>query len=232
MTNIIVAHRGGKEFFHENTLKAYNKAIELKCPFFELDIRETKDKQIVCFHDPDIQNQKIENITYKELLDLSGIEVPLFKDALNLTKGKIKLLCEIKAKGYEKETIALLKENFNDDVVIVSFLDEVLLKVHKLDPEIKTGLIIGKKGFFNILKDLMLFFRLRKCKAKYLMLNFNYIKFGIAKISSMLRIKVFTWTVDDPEKIIKYIKNKNIYGVITNKPKMALRLISASSNRK
>ncbi len=232
MANIIVAHRGGKEFFHENTLKAYGKAIELKCPFFELDIRETKDKQIVCFHDPDIQKQKIEDITYKELLNLSGIEVPLFKDTLKLTKGKIKLLCEIKAKGYEKEAIHILKENFNDNVIIVSFLDDVLYKIHKLAPEMKTGLIIGKRGFFNILKDLMLFFRMRKCKAKYLMLNFNYIKFGIAKIASMLKIKVFTWTIDDPEKIIKYIKNKNIYGVITNKPQMALKLIAASSNRK
>jgi glycerophosphoryl diester phosphodiesterase len=232
MGKMIVAHRGGKEFFHENTLKAYEKAIELKCPFFELDIRQTKDKQIVCFHDPVIQKQKIEDITYKELLNLSGIDVPLFKDTLKLTKGKIKLLCEIKAKGYEKEAASLLKEYFNDDVIIVSFLDEVLYKIHKLAPEMKTGLIIGKNGLFNILKDLMLFYRIRKCKAEFLMLNYNYIKFGIAKIANLLKIKVFTWTIDEPSEILKYEKNKNIYGIITNKPKMALRLLSAGSNRK
>lgn len=232
MAKIIVAHRGGKEFFHENTLEAFKKAVSLGVPFFELDIRKTKDNKIVCFHDPDVQKYEVNKITYKELLNLSGIKVPLFEDALKLTKGKISLLCEIKASGYEKEAIDLIRTYFNDDVIVVSFFDDVLFRVHKTDAKIKTGLIIGKRGFFNVLKDLLMFFRMYRSKAKYLMLKHNYIKFGIAKIARLLKIKVFTWTVDEPEKIAKYIKNKDIYGIITNKPQMALKLLIACSDRK
>lgn len=232
MAKIIVAHRGGNEYFHENTLKAYKKAIDLGTKYFELDIRKTKDNKIVCFHNSEIQNQKISNITYKELLNLSGIEVPLFEDALKLTKGKINMLCEIKAVGYEKEALALIKKHFDDGIIVVSFFDKVLYKIHKLDPTMKTGLIFGKKNLLNILMSPLVFFRIFKCKTNYLMLNFHYIKMGFAKIAHFLKIKVFTWTIDTPEEIVKYIKNDDVYGIITNKPQMALELLAACSDGK
>jgi len=233
MAEIIVAHRGGKEYFHENTLKAFEKAIQLGAPYAELDIWQTKDKKIVCFHDSEVQNQKITDITYKELLDLSGIDVPLFEAVLKLTKGKLKLLCEIKAKGFEKEAVNLLTTHFNlPDAVIISYIDNVLYKVSKINPTINTGLIIGKKHLLTFLKDLLAFFRMYKCKAKFLISNFSFIKLGFAKIAKLLNLKVFTWTVDEPEETVKYIKNKNIYGVITNKPEQALKLLSACSNGK
>ncbi|MFC1810711.1 glycerophosphodiester phosphodiesterase [Patescibacteria group bacterium] len=226
MAKIIVAHRGGKEFFHENTLDAFKKAITIGAPYFELDIRQTKDKKVVCFHDPEIQNQKVEDLNFKELIDLSGIDVPLFEDVLKLTKGKIKLLCEIKEENYEKETIKQIRAHYNiDDVIVVSFKEGILIKIHKQDPKIKTGLIIGKRNFDKI-------FKIKHCGAKYLMLSFIYIKLKIPFIAKLFGIKVFTWTVNDPELIVKYIKDKNIFGIITDEPQKALKLLAASSNRK
>jgi len=233
MAKIIVAHRGGKEFFHENTLEAFKNAIELGAQYYELDIRMTKDKKVVCFHDPDIQNKKITDITYEELKKLSGIKVPLFKEALKLTNGKIKLLCEIKETGYEKEAIKQIKEDFNlDDVIVVSFKDDVLFKIHKVDKSVKTGLIVGKKNLIQFIKDLFFLIRMLRSKTNFLIPNHNYIKFGIAKLAKVFGIKIFTWTIDDPKLIKKYLKNKDIYGIITNKPKLGLELLAAGSNRK
>jgi hypothetical protein len=49
-TNVI-CHRGASEFAHENTLEAYRATFELGAGGNEIDIRQTKDGVLVCFHD-------------------------------------------------------------------------------------------------------------------------------------------------------------------------------------
>src|SRR5205807_1804496 len=48
---VVIAHRGANKFAPENTLAAFRKAIELGCDYFELDVRRTKDGQLVLMHD-------------------------------------------------------------------------------------------------------------------------------------------------------------------------------------
>lgn len=47
----IICHRGAQEFAHENTLEAYRATFELGGDGNEIDVRQTKDGQLVCFHD-------------------------------------------------------------------------------------------------------------------------------------------------------------------------------------
>jgi hypothetical protein len=47
----IICHRGAAEFAHENTLEAYRATFELGGDGNEIDIRQTKDGVLVCFHD-------------------------------------------------------------------------------------------------------------------------------------------------------------------------------------
>jgi hypothetical protein len=47
----IICHRGASEFAHENTLEAYRATFELGADGNEIDIRETVDGVLVCFHD-------------------------------------------------------------------------------------------------------------------------------------------------------------------------------------
>lgn len=48
---IVLAHRGGGKLAPENTLAAFNKSAELGVHGFEIDIRMTKDEEILVFHD-------------------------------------------------------------------------------------------------------------------------------------------------------------------------------------
>ena len=48
---VIICHRGAHEFAHENTLEAYRATLELGGDGNEIDIRQTKDGVLVCFHD-------------------------------------------------------------------------------------------------------------------------------------------------------------------------------------
>lgn len=48
---IVLAHRGGLHLAPEHTMLAFNKAFHLGVDGFEIDIRLTKDEEIIAFHD-------------------------------------------------------------------------------------------------------------------------------------------------------------------------------------
>ncbi|MDE2723182.1 MAG: glycerophosphodiester phosphodiesterase family protein, partial [Gemmatimonadota bacterium] len=47
----VIAHRGGWRLWPENTLYAFQHAVDLGVDMLEMDIRSTKDGHIVVFHD-------------------------------------------------------------------------------------------------------------------------------------------------------------------------------------
>ena len=47
----IIGHRGAMGYAPENTLESFKKAIELGCDAIELDVRLSKDGQLVVIHD-------------------------------------------------------------------------------------------------------------------------------------------------------------------------------------
>ena len=55
MMTAIIAHRGASALAtHENTLEAFQIAINMQADFAEFDIRQTKDHQLIVFHNPDL----------------------------------------------------------------------------------------------------------------------------------------------------------------------------------
>jgi glycerophosphoryl diester phosphodiesterase len=52
---IIVAHRGASRAAPENTLSSMKKAIEYGADFAECDVFQTKDGEIVLFHDEEME---------------------------------------------------------------------------------------------------------------------------------------------------------------------------------
>ena len=108
----IIAHRGWHKIYKENTISAVKEAIikkdEIKNIAIEIDIRKTKDNILVCFHDRYLRrmfkvSRKMSKFTYDELLKYTLDEktkdkIPTLKQVLEIVKGKIPILIEIK--GY------------------------------------------------------------------------------------------------------------------------------------
>ncbi|MEH6682305.1 MAG: glycerophosphodiester phosphodiesterase family protein [Sediminicola sp.] len=100
---IVVAHRGDWRNAPENSLQAIENCIEMGVDMVEIDIRETKDGQLVLMHDETIDRTttgtgKVSDITWDYLQTLQlrdGIghatqhKVPTLLEALEMTKGKI-----------------------------------------------------------------------------------------------------------------------------------------------
>jgi glycerophosphoryl diester phosphodiesterase len=115
--NVLVAcHRGGLwQKFPENSLEAIQAAIDLGADFIEIDVRKTKDGQLVLMHDRTLKRTtdgdgQVKDKTLAEikaffLKDKTGkvtsYKVPALKEALLLMKGKV----FIKMDKYNEESI-------------------------------------------------------------------------------------------------------------------------------
>ena len=66
--NMVSAHRGANQFAPENTLAAYEQAIEMEADFIEIDVRQTKDDHLVILHDGSLDRTTAAQGSVKEAL--------------------------------------------------------------------------------------------------------------------------------------------------------------------
>ena len=82
-----IAHRGYSEFYKDNTIEAFIKAILHKFDMIELDIQLTKDQKIIIYHDTFIKNTNnsyfIIDLTYEEIKSIDN-KIPLLVDLFNI----------------------------------------------------------------------------------------------------------------------------------------------------
>ncbi|MDD6213114.1 MAG: glycerophosphodiester phosphodiesterase family protein [Clostridiales bacterium] len=149
------AHRGlhgDRNIAPENSLAAFKRAVR-RGYGMELDIQFSRDHQIVVFHDETLQRVcqvegKVSDYTYRELqqfpLYQSQQRIPLLKDVLNLTKGRVPLLIEFKTPGNRfdrrlcEDTAALL-DTYQGPFCIESFHPMVLYWFRKHRPLVRRG---------------------------------------------------------------------------------------------
>ena len=98
LTTNLIAHRGLHYNYLENTLGAFKEAIKNNY-IIELDVRLTKDKKVIVFHDNNLFritgiNKNINESTYEELKEI--INIPTLQEVLNLVSGKVTIIIEIK----------------------------------------------------------------------------------------------------------------------------------------
>jgi glycerophosphoryl diester phosphodiesterase len=153
-----IAHRGFSKAAPENTMAAYKKAIELGPDFMECDVRRTKDGQLIVIHDKTVDrttNGKglVADMTIAELRQLdagswfgpefAGEKLPTLEEALDLSKGKVVLVIEIKEEGTEDRVVEMIKSReMSGEVMICSFHYKVGVRMPALDPQIPFSPII------------------------------------------------------------------------------------------
>ncbi|MFW9940261.1 MAG: glycerophosphodiester phosphodiesterase [Candidatus Thorarchaeota archaeon] len=221
-----MAHRGASSIAPENSLKAFQKAIDLKADYIEFDVRQTKDGEIVIIHDRHTsrttgQSGKVKNFNLSELKKLDcgeGESIPTLQELVDLAKGKINLNCEIKVRGIAEKVVKILNDSdFIDKTIISSFKHDILIKIHKLESQIKLASLeptrikwvkgwLSRKSLLNVaIKN-----HFYAVKPFYRLVNQNL----IVKTHKN-NIKIIPWTVDS-ESEIKRLINLGIDGIITN----------------
>ncbi len=167
----VTSHRGFSRYVPENTLTAVEKAMEEQADSIEVDVRVTKDGELVLLHDNNLKrttgvNKKIWNVDYGEvsLLDAgswmdeayAGTRIPTLREVFELCKGKVNLNLDLKyrsaAEGLVEKVVALIEEyEMEWQCVITSTSLTVLENVKELNPDIRTGYITYQiyQGYYN-----------------------------------------------------------------------------------
>jgi glycerophosphoryl diester phosphodiesterase len=129
---IVIAHRGDWRNAPENSLQAIKNCIEMGVDMVEIDIRETKDGELVLMHDETIdrttnasgyvKDWTFDSLRTLKLLDGLGIEttykIPTLEEALFLAKDKILINLDKSYKIFDKCYEVIKKTGTLHQVVI------------------------------------------------------------------------------------------------------------------
>jgi glycerophosphoryl diester phosphodiesterase len=129
----VIAHRGAHQEIPENSLPAYQKAIDLGCDFVEIDIRTTKDGKFVSVHNSTIDNYtsgkkgSVKDLTLAELKSIDigeklgeewkNTRIPTFEEILQLCKGKIGIYLDLKDAPVPELMEIIRKYEMEQDIV-------------------------------------------------------------------------------------------------------------------
>ena len=142
---LCIAHRGSSAYKPENTLAAFEKAIEQHADCIELDVQITKDAELVVYHDVFFKDGSL--VREKTLAEVKyegaerGIDVPSLDEVLYFLNNRIKLNIEIKATGIVDALLGKLKLYDRKKIICSSFIHEVLIEIRQKLPTLSTALI-------------------------------------------------------------------------------------------
>ena len=215
-----VGHRGARAYEPENTLRSFEKAIEFGVDAVELDVRRTKDDEIVVIHDANVSKTtngegSVNELTLEEIKQFvteKGEKIPTLEEALDFLDKKVKILLELKEMGFEKKVLNLIHERGLDkNIVIVSFIEEALRKVRELDNKIETGLIyVRHKNPISAALEL---------KASYLLSFYRFTHTSNVQKAHEKGLKVIVWTINNQEEVSDYVK-KGVDGIASDRPEI------------
>ena len=155
----VTAHRGASKEYPENTMLAFQGALDYGADWIELDVQQTKDRQLVISHDTSLLrtagiNREINDMTYEELqtidvgsflnADFANTRIPLLSEIIHFAKeNNVRLNIELKPTGkeidFEQQVIDLIKQNeFENQCVVTSQVYQTLENIKKIDASIKT----------------------------------------------------------------------------------------------
>ena len=234
METKIISHRGRtSRKSADNTLASVNDAIELKVEMVEVDIRQTKDSQIVCFHDPDIEGELIRDLDYSEIIEKDS-QIPTLEQVLWSAKGKIGIEIELKEPGYELEVVSIARDYFNyDKFVLKSFHPQVVERVKEIDQKIFAGLLVGSEfsleQLFFTLKEAFTSNNFKQSNADFISPYYKIFEAGWFSRFTRNNVPIQVWTVNDVESIRTLI-NQQVHSIITDIPEVAIGIRESLSN--
>ena len=213
---VAIAHRGGSYLGSENTMEAFENAINMGFKFLETDIQITRDKKLIAFHDNTLNRVTdhkgyIINKTWNELkkTKVAGkFNIPLLSDIF-YSWPEINLNIDPKNNASISTLIEFLKENkFFDRVCIGSFSGKRLETLRK----IFGSSLCTSAGPLEVLKLKLSSLNLRKFKidANCVQVPLRY--FGIKIIDRNfinycheLNLKVHVWTINEIKEMEKLL---------------------------
>ena len=236
---LVWAHRGASGYAPENTLEAFQKAIDLKADGIELDVQMTKDGQLVIIHDETVNRVSdgrgwVKDFTLEEIKKLNvnkkfpeygTVNIPTLEDVYQLMKATDLIInVEIKNgivfyENIEEKVMELTKKmGLQDRIIYSSFNHYSVMKLKKLDPSVKTGFLY-EDGYL----DMPEYASKHGVEALHPALyNLQYPDF--IEDCKARNIEIRPWTVKKKEDM-RMLCEKKMNAMITNYPDIGRKVV-------
>ena len=219
-----IAHRGAKGYEPENTLHAFQKALDLNADGIELDVHLSADGHIIVIHDETIDKMTngkgfVNTLSLPELksfLIAEKHEIPTLNEVFDLVNKKCFINIELKDADTLTKVVSLIDEYVSekkwsyDHFIVSSFDWNALLEVHNFDSKIPIGVLTETD------LNLALAFA-ETINAKAIHPYYHLLNEENTKEIQEKGFLVLPWTVNIEEDIQK-IKSFKVDGIISDFP--------------
>ncbi len=236
----VIAHRGASGHRPENTLPAYELAIEMRADMIEIDLHRTADGEIVIAHDAELpglgaaagEPGEIGDATLAQVraLDVGqGERVPTLDEVLDGFAARIPFNLEIKwgaagdYPGIESQTLAALeRRGLGKDILFSSFRPSILSRLRERDPSARLGLLTSPSDRTYSLAGALDRAAAMACEA----LNPHWAQVDpeLVERAHGAGLAVNVYTVDDPEQM-RRMMDLGVDALFTNFPERLRRLV-------
>lgn len=150
----IIGHRGAAGLALENTAASIKAALLAGVDTIEIDVRKTKDNQLVLCHDDNLLHiaarpDQVGQLSLKQLQKISlvnGSKILTLNVALSLI-GKKSVIIELKEAGCARLLANLLQHYPTGQIYVASFIISELVILRDLNPKIKLLALEHTKPF-------------------------------------------------------------------------------------
>jgi len=156
----VIAHRGDHTNAPENTLLAYQHAIDNDVDFIEIDLRTTLDGKQIIMHNSDIEHMtsikgKVKEMRFDSLRKIMvkdpthsewGLhKIPTFNEVLELCRGKINIYLDFKDADVEKTYQEILAAQMEKNIMVYINEPSQYIQWRKIAPEMPLVISLPKK---------------------------------------------------------------------------------------
>ncbi|MEO6605585.1 MAG: glycerophosphodiester phosphodiesterase [Aeromicrobium sp.] len=244
---LVSAHRGGAgdDRSLENTMIAFEAAIDAGVDYVEFDIRLTADLRPVLAHDDvlsDAEQRSISTHAYDEfapgtLLDLDTL--------LDLLAGTVGAHVDLKVRGEEVALVSHIVDRLGTDrVIITTEQDSSVRAIRQWSRTEAPGLLVGLSSgpwshdgrFIPRWKARIAacFPRLRiwSSGANLVVAHRTVARFSLKAYARRRSLPLVVWTVNDPDELKRWMNDPDTWIVTTNYPPRAFEARKTRSSRR
>jgi glycerophosphoryl diester phosphodiesterase len=224
---LVIAHRGASAEAPENTLASFSLALEQGCDMIELDVRLSRDGEVVVCHDSHLGRlaglgRRVEAMTLAELRQVDvggGQRIPSLADVLSLVAGRAGLDVEMKTRSTTRDRLATavgeLVHGWPGTLVVSSFDTKAIECLGGLRPELAVAPIYDAGASPGTGEPY----------------PYAIVEHSLATASFVTRChragrRVLVWTVDDADRM-RELQAIGVDGICSNRPALLRQVLTS-----
>jgi glycerophosphoryl diester phosphodiesterase len=235
---LVIAHRGASAVEPENTLRAFERSMQMGAQMIELDLHCTRDGHVVVIHDDDLQHTtnargRVSQLSLEDVRRADagkGERVPTLQETLELTRGCVQLYLEIKAAAAAQETLRIVREfQCEKEVLLASFDLEMMRRLGHEVNDMEIGLILGTPSLNPITRwrEACPWIALRHFPYQTLCMQVKMCSALLARKIKQQGKKLYVWTANSQAEYARMMA-REVDGIVTDRPDRLVEFLATN----